>query len=274
MTLPTAQRLFDVSDRVCIITGGASGIGLAYAEVMLANHATVHIIDRDPEAIEGALDSCGCPEALHGHCADVTVAEELEAAIASAVAASGRIDVAFVNAGIGGGPGFLKGDGGRNSERSFEDLPFEQWSRVMDVNVNAAFRTMQAVVRVMKQHGGGRIIVTSSVSADKTEQHVGTAYVVSKSAIAHLVRQAALELVRYGITVNAIAPGPFITNISGGRLRDADARAPFERLIPMHRLGTGEDIQGAALFLASGAARYITGARITVDGGFSLGTAD
>ena len=274
MTLPTAQRLFDVSDAVCVITGGANGIGLACAQVLVANHARVHIIDRDAGAIEVALNSLGCPENLSAQCADVTVLGQLQSAIGRIVEDSGRIDVAFINAGIGGGPGFLKGDGQRDDERRFEDLPFDQWSRVMDVNVNAAFRTMQEVVRVMKAHDGGRIIVTSSVSGMKTEQLVGTPYVVSKAAVRHLVRQAALELARYGITVNALAPGPFITNISGGRLREAAARAPFERLIPMHRLGGDADIQGAALFLASGAARYITGAHITIDGGFSLGTAD
>lgn len=274
MTLPTAQRLFDVSDAVCLITGGANGIGLACAQVLVANHARVHIIDRDAAAIEAALNSLGCPENLSAQCADVTVLGQLQSAVAEVVAGSGRIDVAFINAGIGGGPGFLKGDGQRDEDRRFEDLPFEQWSRVMDVNLNAAFRTMQEVVRVMKGRAGGRIVVTSSASAAKTEQLVGAPHVVSKAAVAQLVRQAAVELARYGITVNAIAPGPFITNISGGRLREAAARAPFERLIPMHRLGTDADIQGAALFLASGAARYITGAQLTVDGGFSLGAGD
>jgi NAD(P)-dependent dehydrogenase (short-subunit alcohol dehydrogenase family) len=274
MTLPTAQRLFDVSDAVCVITGGASGIGLAYAQVLVANHARVHIVDRDAAAIEVALDSLGCPENLSAHRADVTVLGQLQAAIAAVAQERGRIDVAFINAGIGGGPGFLKGDGRRDDERRFEDLPFDQWSRVMDVNLGAVFRTMQEVVRTMKPHGRGRIVVTGSVSGLKADAMVGTPYVVSKAAVAHLVRQAALELAGRGITVNAIAPGPFITNMSGGRLRHAEARAPFERRIPLHRLGSGEDIQGAALFLASDAARYVTGAQITVDGGFSLGSAD
>ncbi len=274
MTLPTAQRLFDVSDAVCVITGGASGIGLACTQVLVTNHARVHLIDRDQTAIEAALNSLGCPENLTAHCADVTVLGQLQAAVGEVVKLGGRIDVAFINAGLGGGPGFLNADGQRNEERRFEDLPFDQWARVMDVNVNAAFRTMQEVVRVMKPQGGGRIIVTSSVSGAKTEQLVGTPFVVSKAAVSHLARQAALELARYNITVNALAPGPFITNISGGRLREAAARAPFERVIPMHRLGSDEDIQGAALFLASPAARYVTGAQIAVDGGFALGTAD
>jgi NAD(P)-dependent dehydrogenase (short-subunit alcohol dehydrogenase family) len=274
MSLPTAQRLFDVSDSVCVITGGASGIGLAYAQVLVANHARVHIVDRDAAAIEVALDSLGCPENLTAHRADVTVLGQLQAAIGAVARDAGRIDVAFINAGIGAGPGFLKGDGRRDDEQRFEDLPFDQWSRVLDVNLSAVFRTMQEVVRVMKPQGHGRIVVTSSVAGAKADALVGTPYVVSKAAAAHLVRQAALELAGCGITVNAIAPGPFITNMAGGRLRQAEARAPFEQLIPMHRLGTGEDVQGAALFLASAAARYVTGAQITVDGGFSLGSAD
>lgn len=274
MTLPTAQRLFDVSDAICVITGGASGIGLAYAEVMLANHAKVHIIDQDQVAIDTALDSCGCPELLSGHCADVTNPQQLRSAIEAVARTDGRIDIAFVNAGIGGDAGFLSADGQRTAGGCFEDLPLEEWIRVMDVNVHAAVRTMQEVARVMKARAGGRIVVTSSVSASRADPHVGTPYVVSKSAVAHLVRQAALELARYGITVNAIAPGLFKTNVFGTRRHDDDWRARLEPLVPMHRLGTGADIQGAALFLASPAARYVTGAQITVDGGYSLGTAD
>ena len=89
-----------------------------------------------------------------------------------------------------------------------------------------------------------------------------------------MVRQSAHELAAYGITVNAIAPGPVITNISGGRLKDAETRKPFEKIIPMHRLGTPEDLQGLALFLASPASAYITGVNILIDGGFTLGPAD
>jgi NAD(P)-dependent dehydrogenase (short-subunit alcohol dehydrogenase family) len=162
----------------------------------------------------------------------------------------------------------------RNEERPLEKLPDEQWQRVLQVNVIGAFNTIQAAARLMKPQQSGRIIVTSSIDAFKAEQHIGTPYVASKGAVGQLVRQAALELARYNVTVNAIAPGPWITNISGGRLRDAATRAPFEKLIPMHRLGQEEDMYGLALFLASPASRYVTGAQIVIDGGFSLGPTD
>jgi NAD(P)-dependent dehydrogenase (short-subunit alcohol dehydrogenase family) len=126
----------------------------------------------------------------------------------------------------------------------------------------------------MKPRKSGRIIVTSSVSATITELHVGTPYVVAKAGAAQLVRQAARELGGYGIGVNAIAPGPVVTNISGGRLQDPAIQAHFGRLAPMHRMGETDDIQGIALFLASPASRFVTGAEILVDGGYRLGAAD
>jgi NAD(P)-dependent dehydrogenase (short-subunit alcohol dehydrogenase family) len=269
---PAIDELFAVRGLATVLTGGASGIGLACAQALAANGARVALFDRDATALEQAL--AVLPPGARAELVDVTDGAGLENAFDRTMAAFGRLDVVFVNAGIGGGPGFLRGDRSRNTERALEDLPAEQWQRVMEVNVSGAFRTLQSAVRRMKKTGGGRIIVTSSVSSFKTEQHVGTPYVVSKAAVGHLVRQAALELARFGITVNAMAPGPFISNISGGRLKDPEARAPFERAIPLHRLGEPPDIQGVALFLASPAARYITGAHIVVDGGFSLGAAD
>jgi NAD(P)-dependent dehydrogenase (short-subunit alcohol dehydrogenase family) len=270
-----ADRIFAVDGLSVIVTGGASGIGYAYAEVLAANGAQVTLFDIDAAATGQALASlatAGTPARAQE--VDVTDRAALFGAFEATAAACGKIDVVFANAGIGGGPGFLTGAGTRNPERAIEDIPAEQWERIMSLNLTSVFSTIQAAVRHFKQRGSGRIIVTSSVSAFKTEQLVGSPYPPSKAGVAQLVRQAALELAAYNITVNAIAPGPFITNIAGGRLKDAAARAPFERAIPMHRLGEAGDIQGLALFLASPAAKYITGAQIVVDGGYSLGSAD
>jgi NAD(P)-dependent dehydrogenase (short-subunit alcohol dehydrogenase family) len=126
----------------------------------------------------------------------------------------------------------------------------------------------------IKRGGGGRIIVTSTISTIKTEIFVGMPYVMSKAGLMQLVRQAALELAAHKILVNAMAPGPFVTNIGGGRLRDGATQEFFARQNPMHRMGRPEDIQGLALFLASPASAYITGEQIVVDGGTTLGIAD
>lgn len=270
------QDAFDVSGLRTIVTGGASGLGYSYAEAMTANGALVDIYDINPETLEAAVEKLKADTGANvaGRTVDVTDRAALQAAFDATATSRGGIDVVFVNAGIGGGPGFLRPDNTRNPERAFEDLPADQWDRIMALDLSAAFATMQNAVRHMKPNGFGRIIVTSSISAYKVEQYVAASYVAAKAGVAQLVRQLALEVARYGITVNAIAPGPWITNISGGRLKDPVARAPFERMNPMHRMGEAKDVQGVALFLASAASRYVTGVNLIVDGGNSLGMAD
>ncbi len=269
------QQLFDVRGASVLVTGAASGIGRAYAQVMAVNGARVTLTDLDRVALDdavGELRAAGCDAT--GETVDATDSASLEKAVEGVVARRGRLDVVFANVGISSGPGFLKGDGSRNEAAAFEAVSLDVWERVFDVNVLSVVKTLRAVVPQMKRQGGGRIVVTSSISASKTEVYVGASYVASKAAVGQLVRQAALELARYKILVNAIAPGPVVTNIGGGRLKSAEARAPFERACPMHAIAAPEDIAGAALFLASPAARFITGAEIVIDGGVSVGPAD
>ncbi|HEX7439747.1 MAG TPA: SDR family NAD(P)-dependent oxidoreductase [Caldimonas sp.] len=271
----TLQQLFDVRGVSVLVTGAASGIGRACAQVMALNGARVTLADIDRGALDaavGELRAAGCDAV--GATVDATDPTSLKNAVDAVVARCGRVDVVFANVGISGGPGFLKGDGSRNEAAAFETVAPELWERVLDVNVLSVVKTLQAVIPQMKRQGGGRIVVTSSISASKTEVYVGAAYVASKAAVGQLVRQAALELARYDIRVNAIAPGPVVTNIGGGRLKSVEARAPFERACPMHRVGMPEDVAGAALFLASPASRFVTGAEIVIDGGVSVGPAD
>jgi NAD(P)-dependent dehydrogenase (short-subunit alcohol dehydrogenase family) len=270
-----SEQLFDVRGLVVLVTGAASGIGFGHAEVMGRNGARVTLVDADPVALDAAvarLRELGAD--VQGAVADVTQPETLQAAVASVLQREGRLDVLFANAGISAGPGFLRGDGTRNDAGALENLSLDTFDRALSVNLRGALATLQAVVPVMKQQRSGRIIVTTSISLIQTETLVSTLYVLSKAALGQLVRQAALELAAYGICVNGIAPGPTITNIGGGRLQDAAARAPFERINPMHRLATPADLHGAALFLASPAAAYVTGTQIVVDGGAVLGQAD
>jgi len=270
-----ASELFDVRGRIVAVTGGASGIGLACAEVMADNGASVDLIDVDAQALEGAVQQLRAAGGqVHGEVADVTRPQTLKAAFERIIARHGRLDVVFANAGISGGPGFLTGTGERNTQAAFENLSAELWERVLATNSTSVFLTLQYVIPQMKRQGGGRVIVTSSNSASKTETLVSAIYTTSKGAVGHLVRQVALEVAKYNILVNAIAPGPVITNIAGGRLQSEQARRPFEEAAPLKRICRPQDIQGAALFLASPASDLMTGAQILIDGGVSLGRAD
>jgi NAD(P)-dependent dehydrogenase (short-subunit alcohol dehydrogenase family) len=269
-----AHDLFDVAGLVTIVTGGASGIGFAYAEVMAANGAVVTLIDRDPEGLATAIRRLSAGQSVvHGEIADVTDKASLRRAVDTVVNRHGRLDVVFANAGISAGPGFLNTERRRDPQRAVESLPDELWDRVITTNLTSVFRTIQVVVPHMKATGG-RIIVTSSISATKVEQFVGAPYVAAKAGVAQLVRQIALELARYNIAVNAIAPGPCVTNIGGGRLQDPANQAFFAQFSPQHRMATPHDMQGAALYLASGASKHVTGASILIDGGVTLGVAD
>jgi len=269
-----AAALFNVSGLATVVTGGASGLGLAYTSVMAQNGARVTIMDANAKALDEVVErfrSVG--QDVRGEVVDVTDRMALDRSFDAAARHYGRLDVVFANAGIGGGPGFLTLDGERNPDRALENIPGDLWDRVIAVDLTSVFATLQAAARHMKGHGG-RIIVTTSISAIRTETLVAAPYVAAKAGAAQLVRQAALELARYNITVNAIAPGPFVTNISGGRLKDPAVRAPFERFSPIRRVGEPDDIKGLALFLASPAAELITGAQIVIDGGVTLGMAD
>lgn len=269
------ENLFDVRGLSVLITGAASGVGFGYAQVMAVNGARVTLVDVDATALDAAVVELRAAGGhVWGHVADVTQPETLRAAMASAVEREGRLDVLFANAGVSAGPGFLRGDGTRNPDGALENLSGELFQRALQVNLVGALNSLQAATPVMKKQGSGRIILTSTVSTVRTETLVSTLYVASKAALLQLVRQAALELATYGITVNAIAPGPVITNIGGGRLKDPTARAPFERVTPLKRLATPQDLNGTALFLASPASNYITGIQIIVDGGGCLGMAD
>jgi NAD(P)-dependent dehydrogenase (short-subunit alcohol dehydrogenase family) len=136
------------------------------------------------------------------------------------------------------------------------------------------FATLRAAARHMRPRKAGRIIVTTSLAALKTEAVVGAAYMAAKAGAAHLMRNVALELAADNITVNAIAPGFFITNIGGGHAHNPDTQKAIARHVPMHRVGFPPDMAGLALFLASPASGYLTGQQIVIDGGWGLGEVD
>ena len=271
--------LFSVEGRAALVTGGASGIGLGYAEAMAANGAAVTLLDLDGARVErevARLRDSGYT--ARGAVVDVTDEAALDAAIDAAAAEYGRLDAVFANAGIDSGVGYLGAWVGDTRPRvaagALENYESGRWNRVIDICLNAVFATTRAAARHMRPRKSGRIIVTTSAAALRCEPAIGMAYMAAKAGAAHFVRNAALELAADGITVNAIAPGMFATNIGGGHLLNPDLQREVAKAIPMHRVGFPEDMAGLALFLASDASSYVTGQQIVIDGAFSLGQAD
>lgn len=262
-----------------IVTGGASGLGLAYGEVLAAHGARVTLIDVDGEAVAAqALRLEGDGLDVRGVVADVTDHAALDRVIDEAAETYGRLDVAFANAGIDPGVGFVGAWAGsvrpRVEEGALERYSDERWNRVIDINLNGIFATARAAARQMRPRRFGRIIVTTSLAATVTEGAIGSAYMAAKAGARHFMHCTALELAAFGITVNAIAPGFFVTNIGGGHAHHPDVQATLAKHIPMHRVGFPDDIKALALFLASPASEYITGQEIIIDGGWGLGVAD
>ena len=270
---------FDVAGFGTIVTGGASGLGLAYGEVLAAHGARVTLIDLDAGAVAAHVARLqGEGLDVRGAVADVTDHATLDRVIDEAAAEYGRLDVAFANAGIDPGIGFVGAWAGdarpRVDDGALEHYTDERWNRVIDINLNGIFATARAAVRHMRPSGFGRIVVTTSLAATKVEPVIGAAYMTAKAGARHLMHTLALELAAYGITVNAIAPGFFITNIGGGHAHNPAVQEAVAKDIPMHRVGQPDDIKALALFLASPASEYITGQEIVIDGGWGLGVAD
>jgi NAD(P)-dependent dehydrogenase (short-subunit alcohol dehydrogenase family) len=273
------SELFHVAGYGAVVTGGASGIGLAFTEALAANGARVTVLDVHGQRIDTETQRlCAAGLDVRGKVVDVTDHGSLDAAVDEAAREYGRLDVVCANAGIDSGVGFVGSWVGSQRQRvpegALESYTDERWNRVIDINLNGIFATARAAARHMKPRKSGRIIVTTSMAATHVEPAIGSAYMAAKAGAAHFMRSAALELAAYNITVNAIAPGFIVTNIGGGHAHNPDTQKAVGRIIPMHRVGFPDDLEGLVLFLASPGSGYITGQEIIIDGGWGLGAAD
>jgi NAD(P)-dependent dehydrogenase (short-subunit alcohol dehydrogenase family) len=238
--------------RGVVISGGTSGIGLACARRLHEEGARVWILGTSERTVSAALEQL--PPEIHGSVCDVSHEAAVEATVAEAAAALGRIDIAVCNAGIDGQ--------GVNAL----ELDVATLRRVLDVNVVGVFLLARACARLMAP--GSAIVVNASVNALRPEAAF-LDYNVSKAGAAMVTRSLALDLAPRGIAVAAILPGYVPTRMTEPYLRDERSRAEILEGIPARRLGTPEEVAGLVAYLASEEAAYMTGALVTIDGGRS-----
>ncbi|OYU37227.1 SDR family NAD(P)-dependent oxidoreductase [Novosphingobium sp. PASSN1] len=270
---------FDIKGRSALVTGAASGIGLAYAEAMAEAGAMVTLTDIDGEGAEreaARLNEAGYEVRFDR--LDVSDFDAVAAVFDAHAKAYGGLDIAFANAGIDTGEGFWNPAGHRNPAGQVDTYDPKRWDKSISVNLSGVFYTVSNAVRVMKQPGrangrsGGSIICTASNAGLVTEPIVGLPYMPAKAGVLHMVRALGLELAEFRIRINAIAPGPFVTNIGGGWLKkDPVARKAWDAIVPLGAVAETEQLKPLALLLASDASDYMTGSHVVIDGGMMLG---
>ena len=256
--MPNAESTPPLAGQMAMITGGGSGIGLACARALLADGADVTLVARNADRLEASATSLRneFPDVtvITASC-DVTDEASVEAACAAA-AAAGPLEIVVANAGTG-------------SAGPFHLTTLEDWNTVLATNLTGAFLTMKHAVPHLAANGGGSIVAMSSIAAVATHRYM-TPYNVSKAGLEMLVRQVADELGGVGIRANAVRPSLVPTDISAGLTAMPDIVDDYLEQMPLHRLGTTDDIASVVRFLAGPESSWITGVCISADGGHHL----
>jgi NAD(P)-dependent dehydrogenase (short-subunit alcohol dehydrogenase family) len=250
--------LFRLDGRVALVTGGNRGLGRAIAEALADAGASVALTSRAADRAEAAAGEIGekTGQSCLGLALDVRDRANVEAVVARTIEKLDGLHVLVNNAGV-------------NIRESILELKGESWDEVIDTNLAGAMRCSRAVAGHLKAQGWGRIINVGSILS-----FVGipnrASYASSKAGLLGLTRAMALDLARHGVTVNALCPGVFKTEINRPILNDPEYLKEFLRQVPLGHLGDPAELKGAAVFLASDASSYITGAALMVDGGWTV----
>jgi NAD(P)-dependent dehydrogenase (short-subunit alcohol dehydrogenase family) len=252
-----AERLFSVSGKRVLITGGTRGVGLMIARAMSEAGAQLIVASRKPEACAAAAAELGCPAVV----ADLNQADGVRALVAGVDQSfDGGLDVLINNAGATWGA-------------PLQEFPRTAWDRVLGVNLvglfEATVRLLPALSATASAAAPARVINIGSVDGMVVPADENYAYSASKAAVHMLTRHLAQRLAPDNVTVNAIAPGPFDSKMTAFKLGDATGRSAVEAMIPLGRVGQPDDIGGTAIFLSARASAYMTGTVVAVDGGFS-----
>ncbi len=252
------DQLFELGGKVAIVTGGNGGLGLGMALGLAGAGADILVAARDAGKTAHAL-----PQILalgvraRGLSVDVAEEADVERMVAEAIESFGRVDILINNAGIA-------------VRRQPQDISAAEWDRVLDVNLRSVFLASKAVYPQMKEQGGGKIINIGSMMSLFGSDWVSP-YSASKGGVVQLTKSLALAWAGDNIQVNAILPGWFVTGLTESiPAQDPDRYDLISRRIPTGRWGRPEELGGSAIFLASAASDYVTGAVLAVDGGYSV----
>jgi NAD(P)-dependent dehydrogenase (short-subunit alcohol dehydrogenase family) len=242
----------DIS-KAALVTGAARGIGLATAKRFLNDGWRVALLDIDAETLNCTYDALAQGNKVIAICCDVADPSGVAQAFATIAQEFGRLDALINNAGIA-------------IFKPILDLTYEEWSRVLAVNLSGPFLCVQAAAPMMRDSGGGAIVNIASISGLRAST-LRTAYGTSKAGLIHLTQQQAIELASLGIRVNAVAPGPVDTAMAKA-VHTPEIRAAYHDAIPLNRYGLEDEVAETIFFLCSDRASYITGQTLAVDGGF------
>jgi NAD(P)-dependent dehydrogenase (short-subunit alcohol dehydrogenase family) len=254
-------RPFDLTGRTAVVTGGNGGIGLGMARALLASGASVAIwgsnAGKTTEARERLAAECGDAARVHAFVADVGDEAQVEAAFAASVAALGRVDACFANAGVS------------SKGVPMLEMSLEEFRRVQRVNVDGVFLTFRAAARHMAERGQGGVLVATASTAAIEGAARNSHYGASKGAVTSFVRALAVELARHRIRVNSVLPGWIETDMTARAFGNEKFAAAVLPRIPARRWGAIDDFGGIAVYLASDASAYHTGEQFVIDGGYT-----
>ena len=252
-----AYPLFDLSGRCAVITGGNGGIGLGMARALLQAGARVAIWGTNPDKTERARAELSAFGEVCSLVCDVGDEQAVEAAFAESVARLGHVDACFANAGVS------------SFSTPIGAMTHEEFRRVMRVNLDGVFFTFRAASRHMIERGeGGSLVVTASTAAVEGAAR-NSHYGASKGAVTSYARALAVELARHRIRVNSILPGWIESEMTSGVFGDSKFAGAVLPRVPLRRWGSADDFGGIAVYLASDASSYMTGADLLIDGGYT-----
>jgi len=246
---------FDLSGRVALITGGSKGLGKAMARGLAQAGANIVIASRTEAELRPALEEILAGTGRQGRyfVADLSQRAQADQLAADALAAFGRVDILINNA-------------GSNIPQAIDEITDQAWDQVLELNLSSIMALTRALVPDMKKRRWGRIVHISSIMGFVSKERRNS-YSATKSALLGLARASALDLGPFGITVNCLSPGPFLTDLPMSVLSDAEKKGFADRTA-LGRWGDPKELVGPVLLLASEAGSYITGQSLTVDGGY------